>query len=117
MKIEVAFLEIEGFVDLSDNWDGYGAVPLCKPIATKAKEFLLEIQEFVEYIDDIYPNPHGTLTIEFLNKEKDIKLSMEIGLTKYSYFTTETPHKLYDSERSLMDELNYIKSELLRILK
>lgn len=116
MKLEVAFLEIESFVNLSDNWDGYAAIPLYKPTAIKAKTFLLEIQEFVQYIDDIFPNPYGTLTIEFVNKEKDIKLSLEIGLTKYGYFTTETPHKLYDSKEGLMDELDYIKSELKRVL-
>ena len=40
---------------------------------------------YIDAISDIYPNPHGTITIEWEN-EKSEMLSLEIGETNYSYF-------------------------------
>lgn len=46
---------------------------------------LMEMIDLPEEIDALYNNPHGTSTIDFINKKKDI-LSLEIGDSNYGYF-------------------------------
>jgi len=36
-------------------------------------------------VTDMFPNPHGTITIEWENKACE-KLGLEIGVDNYSYF-------------------------------
>jgi len=83
--IDLLKSKIDLFVGLENNWDGYGGVPLLKSIANKAKSFIpLLSGDLIDKISDIFPNNHGTITIEWENKKE--KLSLEIGETNYSYF-------------------------------
>lgn len=78
--------EIDSFVELENNWDGYGGVPVLQAIADKAKQFVSLLNDtFIDFITDIFPNPHGTITIEWENSSQE-KLSLEIGKDNYSYF-------------------------------
>ena len=71
--------KIIDFTHLKYNWDGYG-------IADSAISFVASLNSsYIDAISDIYPNPHGTITIEWEN-EKSEMLSLEIGETNYSYF-------------------------------
>ncbi len=72
--------------ELDDNWDGYGALkPFSEVIENVETITHILNNDFIDRVDDIYPNPHGTITIEWIN-ERHEKLSLEIGKTKYSYF-------------------------------
>ena len=86
--------QIEEFTKLPIGWDGYGAIPLIAEISDKAKCFISMLDDlFIDQISDIYPNPHGTLTVEWLNKSNN-KLSLEIGVNNYSYFIDNEPPTL-----------------------
>ncbi len=81
----VQFLQIDNFVDLDDNWDGYGGIPVYPEVAKNAKKILRTLDpEYVRKITDIFPNPHGTVTIEWENNKG--KFSLEIGKSSFSYF-------------------------------
>ena len=71
--------EIESFLELKNNWDGYGATPVINEVAQSAKQLIpLLTSYFIDRITDVFPNPHGTITIEWENRKKE-KLSLEIG--------------------------------------
>lgn len=78
--------EIAEFSKLGENWDGYGASPVAGEIGEIAEQLLAMFSnDLIDRISDMFPNPHGTLTIEWENRENE-KLSLEIGISNYSYF-------------------------------
>jgi hypothetical protein len=78
--------EILSFQSLKENWDGYGAVPLEVKSASNALKILDKIgTSNIAKVNEIYPNTHGTLTIEFENKNTE-KLHLEIGNDSFAYF-------------------------------
>lgn len=78
--------QINSLISLNENWDGYGSVSVLEEIGISAKTFLSTLNSsWIERVSDIYPNPHGTLTIEWENKVGE-KLSLELGRNNFSYF-------------------------------
>lgn len=76
---------IDDLSNLQDNWDGYSAIKPIDLIIEKTKQFLNRLNIFqLTKLTDIYPNPHGTISIEFINKEQ--KICIEIGQTNATYF-------------------------------
>lgn len=78
--------EIVSFEALKLNWDGYGAYPLEVESAANALELMcLWNKNVYEYIDEVYPNPNGTISISWVNKLNE-KLCLEIGNKSMSYY-------------------------------
>jgi hypothetical protein len=85
-KHEYLKSEIDKFVMLDRNWDGYGAMALFPAIGATASQLLMMLgAAFVDKITDMFPNPHGTITFEWENRACE-KLGLEIGADNYSYF-------------------------------
>jgi hypothetical protein len=81
--------EVDKFQTLELNWDGYNAIPVKKEIGKIATNFITILDgSLIEKISDIFPNSHGTITIEWENLQKG-KLALEIGQTNYSYFVKQ----------------------------
>jgi hypothetical protein len=81
--------EIHNFQKLENNWDGYNAIPVKEEAGSIAGKFISLLDSYlVDKISDIFPNPHGTITIEWESPNNE-KLSMEIGQNNYSYFVTQ----------------------------
>lgn len=95
--------EIDNLLELKENWDGQGAIPVLGEVAETAKK-LVAIVGFVDCISDIFPNPQGSLTIEWTNRTKE-KLSLEVGANSYSYFVKylENNPKFVDGNDILAD--------------
>lgn len=102
-KYDFVKKEIDNLLDLKDNWDGNDAIPVFHRVGEIAKD-LFKIINYFEDITDIFPNPHGTITIEWSNKQKE-KLFLEIGVNSYSYFVkyNNKPPKLVDGNDILSD--------------
>lgn len=84
---------IEEFVNLENNWDGYGAIPLSLGSAKNANEFISSLSdELFENFYDGYPNTHGTISFEWKNK-KDDEFFIEIGDKLVSYCLILKGHK------------------------
>lgn len=97
-KYDVLAEKITSFVDLDKNWDGYGAVKVL-PEVTKTASSLISMlnSSLTDRVTDLFPNPNGTITIEWENRRKE-KLSLEIGQENYSYFV-----KFQDKKPLLVD--------------
>src|SRR5688572_30218015 len=80
-KYEWANNEIDRAVSLKQNWDGQGGMPVFEDVGVISKKLITTLN-FIDGIADISPNPHGTLTIEWVNIKKE-KLSLEIGVNTY----------------------------------
>jgi hypothetical protein len=85
MKLDI-LNDINEIELLEDNWDGYGAIKVNIEILNTLKLFINSLDEkHLENVYDIYPNPNGTISIEF-TFIKIYMLSIEIGETTFSYF-------------------------------
>ena len=89
MKIKL-IEDIISFLEIEDNWDGYGGVAPKIDVVSKTLFLLAYIDK--DKITDYFPNPHGTISIEF--KAEGKILSLEIGNDFFAYYinsaTTET---------------------------
>jgi len=78
--------EILSFKSLKENWDGYGAIPLEVKSASNSLNILNKLDfTCISKVNEIYPNTHGTVTVEFENKYSE-KLHLEIGNDSFAYF-------------------------------
>jgi hypothetical protein len=98
-KRYVIFKQIDELVNLPDNWDGYGGIPVLEPVAILAKSFLFKLNErHIDYLADCYPNPYGTLDLHFGSSDKFIKI--EFGISTCTYLV------YYNSEYYGKDKIN-----------
>ena len=79
-------MDILSFKSLSENWDGFGAIPVEVKSATNAIKLMDYIGEEVFCnVTNYYPNPNGTITFEWENDQHEI-LSVEVGNETFTYF-------------------------------
>jgi hypothetical protein len=109
--------KVAEFKLLKSNWDGYGGIPLIEEIGNHADNLITTMSDvYIDHISDVFPNPNGTITIEWENK-KDEKLSLEIGLHNYSIFIKykDKDPKFINGESIITDKEIFTKalSELL----
>lgn len=112
-EIENRILEISL---LEDNWDGYngskaGDIVL---VNTNALVEVLLGTEYLNFLDDIYPNPNGTISMEFIEDTK--KVNLEIGSKTFSGYNIESTRdiKVFDG----LDFYNLLKiNELFSIFE
>lgn len=76
--------DIEALKELEANWDGYGAMPILVTSINNAKEIVLNKIISADNIEDIQPNPNGTVTITWSKKNNQVCL--EVGTEMMSYF-------------------------------
>ena len=90
---EDVFNSIDEFINLENNWDGYGAIPLSLESAKNAKEFISGFSDklFKNFYDG-YPNTHATISFEWKNKNDD-EFFTEIGDKLVSYYLILKGHK------------------------
>jgi hypothetical protein len=102
-KFEWINNEIDRLTNLQENWDGQGSLPVLQEVGEISKRLFMMINS-LDGITDIFPNPHGTVTIEWTNNKKE-KLALEIGANSYSYFVkySDKKPKLVDGKDILTD--------------
>jgi hypothetical protein len=91
--------------DVKDNWDGYNGVKPIESILTKSEIFLSGLTTIqLDKVTDIYPNPNGTISIEFY-KDKDRRISLEIGESSSSYYFKKTKNDVEFNDDYVIDEV------------
>ena len=83
--IEDIVSNILSFHTLKQDWDGYGAIPSNVKTCANSISFLVEVKELKDYITEVYPNPHGTISIEWENLDNE-RLVVEIGEDGFSFY-------------------------------
>jgi len=111
--------KINEYKSLNENWDGYGSIPVTKKSEQNTITFITNLDDVsIENISDIFPNPHGTITLEWENKLCE-KISLEIGSNSYSYFvkySNKTPKfvdgtDIFSSITEITSEINSLVSK------
>lgn len=78
--------KILSFKSLCNNWDGYSSIPLEVQSATNSILMIEWIGESLfGSLEDFYPNPHGTISFEWVNNLKEC-LVLEVGNSSMSYY-------------------------------
>jgi len=109
--------EIFGFKSLTDNWDGYGALPTSVLCALNSETIIRNIEDplIISKLSDIYPNTNGTVSMLWENSLGD-SVSLSVGHKTMSYYVDIKPSDtLYFNNVDIMKESidilsNYIKA-------
>ncbi len=95
------------FTELEYDWDGYGAIPLCIDVYENSKIILNYLNTDV---DDVFPNPHGTLGIEYVNEDKF--LYIEVGEKSMTWYSKSYKKDFVEiNDESLKELKNILKYE------
>jgi hypothetical protein len=96
--------EIIAFKSLINKWDGYNALPLEVDAAANAIYFISSLPvKSLKFLDDYYPNPHGTITFEWINNSGEM-LGLEIGNSAFSYYLSYLAEPIYRNNLPVNDE-------------
>lgn len=72
--------DIAAMAELENNWDGYGAIAVL-PASIAHAEAIVENEAIsVDKVEDVLPNPNGTITIVWGNGKDQVCL--EVGVEK-----------------------------------
>lgn len=86
--------DILSYKTLVNSWDGYGALPLETLSAINTINLIDLIGEKTfGKITNYYPNPNGTISLEWENNSNEI-LSIEVGNNSLSYFVELSSQKV-----------------------
>jgi len=106
--------KISNFAALPNNWDGYGGITPLESICEKALTFVHMLNStYIDYITDIFPNPNGTLTIDWENFKNE-KISLEIGENNFSFFVKyiDKEPKFINGEEDIIQGFKTLTEEL-----
>ncbi len=80
---------IKSFIQLSNNWDGYGAVPVNRDAMEQAISFIRDIDK---YDIDVYlssPGPNGEVMVQLMLGHKEIEFIFYNNKSKYVLFSNK----------------------------
>lgn len=98
--------EIDELTKLKANWDGYGAIPILEDSIHNAKYIVLDKRIKVNKIEDVQPNPNGTVSIVWSYGMNQVCL--EVGTLKMTYFA-DINGKTYYSDIDEISKANIQK--------
>jgi hypothetical protein len=110
--------KVNEYISLNENWDGYNSAPVTPQSGQNAVNFVICLNDVIlEKVSDIFPNPHGTITFEWVNNLQE-KISLEIGSNSYSYFVTHlnNPPKLIDG-KDIFSNIGEITNEINSLVR
>lgn len=104
------YKNIQTFLSLPDNWDGYGAIAPEFKTVINSNTFINQVPE--NYLncfatEDISLTPYGTVILEWHNEQNQSVISFEIGNSEIGYYS-ETEDRDNPSSRGIkIDILNF----------
>lgn len=99
---EAALEEVRAFANYLDDWDGYGAVRPLSDCLMHAMNIIRNKNIRLDYLSDIYPNPNGTLSLEWEKDENEIGL--EVGKEEFSYYAHFGEYHSYNNRKPYVAE-------------
>lgn len=115
---KAAFIErILSFKSLENNWDGYGALPSSVKCAKNTLTLIDSFDSFIlNKISDMHPNPNGTISIEWENKNSEI-ISLEIGKDTFTYYVdfNSLDTKFYNKQSFSFENIQLLKKYISAI--
>lgn len=109
--------KVIAFRSLENSWDGYNALPTGIKCATNAIKIIdaLDIRS-LEKIGDIFPNPNGTITLEWENNLDEV-ISLEVGKDTFTYFVdfNSLETKFYNKQAVSFENIKILKEYISAI--
>lgn len=97
---------------LSNNWDGFGAVPVGVQSANMAIALLEYLTPaVVKQIDDCFPESNGTISLKWKNEYAE-RVSVNVGSTGMSYYV-----KLLGEETKYFNSIEINEQSVLMLSK
>lgn len=95
------------FKSLENKWDGFSAVPTGVQCAVNAIKIIDHLSvKSLKKISDLYPNPNGTISIEWENNLEEV-VSVEIGKDTFSYFVDIQNKEIEFFDRQYFNTQNF----------
>jgi hypothetical protein len=110
--VEPIVARIVSFKYLEKDWDGYGAIPPNAEVTALAISLIYRLEDLIWQLKDYYPNPHGTITLEW-HVDEDKELVIEIGSKKVSYFYEKEDGKLNTGVYTSLDIATTVINSIL----
>lgn len=103
---------IDNFIALSNNWDGFGAIPAGLESAKNARKLFASFPDmFLKNFHDGYPNSHGTISFEWKNNYND-EFFIEIGSKSMSYY-----YLIKDNIHASQDNIYFSDLEINKVYR
>lgn len=85
-----------------DDWDGYGAIRPLSECLSHALDIIGNSHISLNNLSDIYPNPNGTITIEW--EQNGNEIGLELGNHEFSYYVHIGDLHSYNNKKQYNDE-------------
>ena len=99
--------EIRALANYMDDWDGYGAIRPLSECLNHALEIVRNEKINLDFLTDIYPNPNGTLSLEW--EQDDNEIGLELGKEEFSFFAH------FGEQHSYNNRKRYAAEEIERL--
>ena len=99
--------EIRALANYMDDWDGYGAIRPLSECLNHALEIVRNKKFNLDFLTDIYPNPNGTLSLEW--EQDDNEIGLELGKEEFSFFAHFGELHSYNNKK------RYVAEEIERL--
>ena len=99
--------EIRALANYMDDWDGYGAIRPLSECLNHALEIVRDKRINLDFLTDIYPNPNGTLSLEW--EQDDNEIGLELGKEEFSFFAH------FGEQHSYNNKKRYAAEEIERL--
>lgn len=84
---QIIIEQILSFKSLSNNWDGYGAIPTEIKSCSNAIKLIFKLSpSIINKISSVHPSTNGTVSFVWENNDGE-RVSFEIGDNNYSFYT------------------------------
>lgn len=83
VSVRNSLAELEELKRLPENWDGEGAAPIHPSTIEHAKKAINILLRYLP-APEIYPNPHGTVSLEW--QSRSVVVDLEIGRRRFNGF-------------------------------
>lgn len=107
--------EVRAFANFQDDWDGYGAIRPVSECLNHALEIISNKNIRLEYLSDIYPNPNGTISLEW--EQNGNEIGLEVGSREFSYFAIFEGVHTYNNRKEYVAEEIEKLSEHIALLR
>lgn len=111
--------KINEFSLLSDNWDGYDSISIIENVVDISRELVSSLDnQYVTSMTDIFPNPSGTITMEW-EMSIDELVSLEIGDGGgYSFFATYlNEHPYFMNGVNIIQDIKLLTDKIDKLFK
>lgn len=85
-----------------NDWDGYGAIRPLSECLSHALDIIGNAHISLNNLSDIYPNPNGTITIEWEQNSNEIGL--ELGNQEFSYYVHIGDNHSYNNKKQYIED-------------